>query len=177
MEESLPKGVAEMLDRDAIRDVVYRFARAVDRRDFDALRDVYWPDAIDEHGAFNGPVSEFFDWVDERTRGWDRTVHYISQITVDLKGDEAGAETYYMCVQKKPKPEGGWFDELVGGRYVDRMTKRDGAWRIQHRINVFEWFRHFPDSFDFKNSPFGKAQLGGHKPHDPLYSLIGEFLT
>jgi hypothetical protein len=177
MESALPLAVAEMLDREMIRDVVMRYSRAVDRRDFEALRQVYWPEAIDDHGAYNGPVAEFFDWVDQRTRNWDRTVHNICQIIVDLKGAEAGVETYFMAYHKKPRPDGGWFDELVGGRYVDRMVKRNGEWRILHRIVLFEWFRHFSDSFEFEESPWRNARRGARKPDDVIYSFLGDLLA
>ncbi len=161
--------VQELYDREMIRVCMHRYTRAIDRRDFDLLKTCFWPDAIDEHGGYNGPVSEFWDWVYTRTLNWERTVHSLSQIMIDLRGEEAAAETYFTAYHKKPRPEGGWFDELVGGRYVDRMVKKQGEWRIQHRICVFEWFRHFPDSFEFDNSPWAVAVRGQRLPDDPIY--------
>lgn len=46
-----PDLLQQMLDREAIRDLVWRYCRAVDRRDFAALSALYHPDAIDEHGG------------------------------------------------------------------------------------------------------------------------------
>ncbi len=34
-----------------ITEVLYRYARAVDRKDFDRVADCYFPDAIDNHGG------------------------------------------------------------------------------------------------------------------------------
>ncbi len=163
--------IKELQDREAIRDCMHRYSRAIDRRDFDLLKTVFWPEAIDEHGAYNGPVSEFWAWVDQRTKHWERTMHSLAQIIIDLNGDEAAAETYFTAYHKKPKPDGTWFDEYVAGRYIDRMVKRGGEWRILHRIVAFEWFRHMPDSADWASSPFGAAQRGAHKPDDPIYRL------
>jgi hypothetical protein len=50
------------------------------------------------------------------------------------------------------------------------MVKKEGEWRIQHRICVFEWFRHFADSFEFDNSPFGAAVRGNRQPDDAIYT-------
>ncbi len=141
----------------------------MDRRDFQLLKTCYWPDASEEHGA----VTDFFVWLDVRTRDWDRTMFCLSQIIIDLEGDVAAVETYFHGYRKRPKPTGGWFDEFVSGRYVDKMTKRQGEWRIQHRIVVFEWFRHLPDCMDVVGSPFGAARRGARKPADPIYALLG----
>ena len=43
-----------LLDREAIRDCLYRYCRGIDRADEAALRSAYWPDATDCHGAWNG---------------------------------------------------------------------------------------------------------------------------
>jgi hypothetical protein len=162
----------ELQDREAIRDCLHRYSRGIDRRDFELLKTVFWPDAIDEHGAYNGPVSEFWAWVDQRTKHWERTMHSLSQIIIDLEGDEASVETYFTAYHKKPKADGTWFDEYVGGRYIDRMIKKGDEWRIQHRVVAFEWFRHMPDSADWTNSPFGTAQRGARKPEDLIYGLL-----
>lgn len=163
----------ELQDREAIRDCMHRYSRAIDRRDFDLLRTVFWEGAVDEHGAYNGPVEEFYNWASERTVSWERTMHSLSQIIIDLKGNEAAVESYFTAFHKKPKPNGGgWFDEYVAGRYLDRMLKKGDEWRIQHRIVAFEWFRHMPDSFEFEGSPFGVAKRGGRYPDDPMYALF-----
>jgi 3-phenylpropionate/cinnamic acid dioxygenase small subunit len=163
------QAILELLDREAIRDCLHRYSRGIDRRDFDLLKTVFWQDAIDEHGAYNGPVSEFWAWVDQRTKHWDRTMHALAQTIIDLDGEEASAETYFTAYHKKPRPDGTWFDEYVGGRYIDRMVKKSNEWRIQHRIVAFEWFRHMPDSSDWTNSPFGAAHRGARMPEDPIY--------
>ncbi|MEY3566868.1 MAG: hypothetical protein RLZ19_882, partial [Actinomycetota bacterium] len=46
--------IDEVVAREHIRDVVYRYARGVDRRDFDLVRSCYHPDATDDHGPFTG---------------------------------------------------------------------------------------------------------------------------
>ena len=46
--------VQRMLDKDDIRDAIYRYARGVDRGDLALIRTAYHADAWDEHGDFAG---------------------------------------------------------------------------------------------------------------------------
>lgn len=43
--------ISELLDREAIRDCLYRYCRGIDRGDEAALRSTYWPDAHDNHAS------------------------------------------------------------------------------------------------------------------------------
>ena len=44
--------IQALLDKQAIREVVLRYCRGIDRLDREMVRDCYWPEAIDEHGSF-----------------------------------------------------------------------------------------------------------------------------
>ena len=59
MSQELEARVQELLDREAIRDCLYRYCRGIDRLDEQALRSAYWEDATDRHGAYQGPASGF----------------------------------------------------------------------------------------------------------------------
>lgn len=166
--------IRELLDREAIRDCMHRYTRAVDRRDFELLKTVFWSDATENHGAFNGAIADFLAWVVERIRSWPRTQHTVNQIIISIVGDEAAVETYFVAYHLKPDGKGGFFDEHVAGRYLDRMTRRGNDWRVQKRITCFDWFRHMPDTSEWDSSPFGKVRaMGGHKPEDPMYAHFG----
>ena len=43
-----------LIAKQEITDVVYRYARGIDRLDFELVRSCYHPDAYDDHGAFKG---------------------------------------------------------------------------------------------------------------------------
>ena len=45
-------------DQQAIRDVLSRYARGVDRCDLGLLKSAYHPDGYDDHGFFKGNASE-----------------------------------------------------------------------------------------------------------------------
>jgi len=54
----LPARLRTLLDRQEIADVVARYCRGIDRRDFDLVRTCYHPDGTDRHTGFLGGI----DW-------------------------------------------------------------------------------------------------------------------
>ena len=53
----------DLIDREQIRDVIYRYARGVDRRDYELVRSCYHPNATDDHGSYKGDVDGFITWL------------------------------------------------------------------------------------------------------------------
>ncbi|GAY11850.1 nuclear transport factor 2 family protein [Pseudonocardia sp. N23] len=130
--------VAELLAREEIRDVLLRYCRGVDRGDLALLRSVYHPDATDDHGMFRGNGHEFAEWILGRPGRDDLvTQHHLTNVVIEVDGDVARAETYFAAVHRRPGPpvSVGQF----GGRYVDRLARRDGVWRIAERVVVHDW--------------------------------------
>jgi hypothetical protein len=128
--------IKQLIDRQAILDCMRRYCRGVDRRDHDLIRSVYHEDAIDDHGAFLGGREEFIEWGRLRNAtGPISTQHHITNHSCEIDGDTAHAETYYIFTARNR-------DETVataGGRYLDRLEKREGAWRIVQRYCTVEW--------------------------------------
>ena len=79
-----------LLDRQAIRDVVLRYCRGIDRLDLELVRDCYHPDATDEHGTFVGTRDEYVDWVGGVLARFTGTMHVVANQLVEVDGD-AGA--------------------------------------------------------------------------------------
>ncbi|MTD17110.1 nuclear transport factor 2 family protein [Nakamurella sp. YIM 132087] len=135
--EELDAIVADLQDRSAIRDVLMRYSRGVDRLDRDLLLSVYHPDAIDDHGVFIGTAEAFADWaIGMHTTTHVSHQHAIFNISIDLDGDVAHTESYYMFVglNREGKPL-----TMGGGRYMDRFEKRDGRWAIAARVCLRDW--------------------------------------
>jgi hypothetical protein len=137
MDAALEAMVREIHDRQAIRAVIDRYSRGVDRQDRDLLISCYHPDAIDDHGMFVGPAGEFFDWTDPSHLRFFRThQHVVTNHVCEFNGSTAHCETYYFFAgMTKDGNKLG----LAGGRYIDRMEKRNGEWRIAARKCVVEW--------------------------------------
>jgi ketosteroid isomerase-like protein len=162
--ESLRRQVQDLVDREAIRDCVLRYARGLDRHDAEIYASVYHQDAIDHHGEFLGRRDDFVPWgLALLASEWDAHTHHITNTRVDIDGDTAHSECYVLFVQRRR--DGGNHD-VGGGRYIDRLERRDGEWRIVARELVIEWLGQM------QLGVFGGADTypGGRWDHeDPSY--------
>jgi hypothetical protein len=161
--------LASLVARQEIQDVLVRYCRAVDRGDLALLRSVYHPDATDDHGFFSGNAHEFAEWLLAQP-GRDALVtqHHLTNSTVVLEGDTARAESYFVAVHRRPGPPVtvGQF----GGRYVDRFSRRDGAWRIAARLVVHDWSLYSTEGAEWPG--LESFARGAQAPADPGWQLL-----
>ena len=132
--------VQEMIARQKITDVLTRYARGIDRCDLDTLLGVFWPDSKADYGSGAQLAAAWCRATLEALKGMLRTQHSISNITIKIDGDEARAETYCHAYHELESPSGRR-EMVVGGRYLDRLERRDGEWRIAQRTYVMDWNR------------------------------------
>lgn len=167
--------LTEILDREAIRDCIYRYCRGIDRADEATLRSSYWPDATDRHGSYNGPVEGFFQWASTIFKAGARNIHQVSNILIEFKGDSgAVVESYFLALQRGPGPNSVVRQFLLAGRYCDRFEKRNGEWRVASRVVAFDWVDEQPVPDKTEEERFASRRpIGGSFPNDPIYELLG----
>ncbi len=125
----------------AIRQVVLRYCRGVDRMDADLVRSCYHADATDSHGTFSGGLEEFMVWLWRVLGRYSMTMHYIANQLVEPAGDgRARCESYGMAIHRTDggEPRGNL---TTGFRFVDDFVRRGGEWRIARRVATAEWVR------------------------------------
>ena len=144
----------ELLARQEIADVIYRYARGIDRMDFDLVRSCYHPDAYDDHGAMKGGVEEFIESGRAFLPRFEATMHFMGNMLIEVSGETARAETYAVAYHREARDDGSGRDDIWGIRYVDRFEKRSGEWKIAHRVVAQEWRRVDP-------VPAGRVRGGG----------------
>jgi SnoaL-like domain len=122
-------------DCEAIRQVIYRYCRGIDRADRDILESCYWPDAIDDHGVAACSAAEFIDICLAAVQHMV-TVHMIGNVLIEDGGhDTALVESYFHATHRLPDADGsGEREWTLLGRYLDRFEPRDGQWRIISRV-------------------------------------------
>jgi hypothetical protein len=155
---------AQTLERLAARaeiaDVVNRFCHIVDRHRWELMDTVFhedgttrfldavrhWPDMVAGGRVMLGALSG--------------THHQTGNMLIEIDGDTAWAETYVTAFHAVPPdapPVGFWdgraeaYEGVAGGRYVDRLERRDGRWKIAERQTLVEW-RH--------DQPVNEGSLG-----------------
>lgn len=162
-----------MLARDAIREVLAAYARAIDRADGELLKSCYFEDAIEEHGSsFSGRAHDYVDAAMPKVRAMGVMQHLLGTSHIELHGDVAYVETYIWTFARFSRDGQAW-DTFTGGRLHDRFERRGSAWKIAHRRTIFDWNRDTPSSEGWclgYIDPSHPGVLAGRKDRtDPSY--------
>jgi hypothetical protein len=156
----------QLLDKQACAEVMMTYCRAIDHLDEALLRSVFHPDSYHRHG-FDGPSSDpsrpstaakpgdFVAFALGVLSTHTRTHHQLGNIFIEVEDDGVTAytEAYFtachrMRAKGDPKAAANAYDTemdfWVGGRYMDRMEKRDSTWKIAYRVGITDWMRTDP---------------------------------
>jgi hypothetical protein len=130
------KRLGELLDKEAIREALVKYTRGMDRHDDDIMQEAYHLDGTDDHNTFIGSSTDYIKHANiVHSMLCSAHQHYISNQTIDLDGDRANTETYFLAALRQKTGQA----RLVGGRYLDRFERRDNHWAIAHRTALIEW--------------------------------------
>lgn len=139
-QDELGERLRELLDKEEIRQALYSYARGTDRCHRDLIEAAYHEDAWDDHGTFAGTRDAVVDTIASNRGGAADSMHHVGNVLIELLGDAANVETYFMASQVL-EVEGKTFTRMRAGRYLDRFEKRGGRWRIARRMVVDDWSR------------------------------------
>jgi hypothetical protein len=157
-----------MLNRQEILECLTRFSRGMDRFDRELFLSAFHQDAVIAAGPFVGGPVELYDWASElHEQGQVATHHNLLNHTCDIDGDVAHSELYYLFVGRN-RDQTNW---IAGGRYIDRLERRNGAWRIALRTNAIEWSGLVPTlPIPFADIPdIGVDGVASRSKNDPSY--------
>jgi len=134
--DTLQKDVRYLLDRTEILDCIARHARGCDRRDIDLISSAYHADGVDEHGHAVNAGPEYGQWANATHAETSRVhTHNITTHTCDIDGETAHTESYVLVILIGVDGKSAQF---ITGRYIDRLSRRDGQWRIAVRRSTVE---------------------------------------
>jgi len=132
-----PSSLREILDRQQITDLIYRYCRSVDRLDIPLGHSIWHEDAYADYGAdvYQGDGRGVIDHICAQHRHLLQHSHQVSNIIIELDGDRAGSESYVTATLRlrsgdQPRQMTVW------GRYIDQWSRRNGRWGIDHRVSV-----------------------------------------
>jgi SnoaL-like domain len=129
-----------LVAKDQIRDVLYRYARGVDRKDEELLKSCYHPDGIDAHWSFIGNGHDFAEEIlqPHQMGQVPNFKHFITNILIEVSDDRAFCESSYLFSQTLQLDEANIATLTNEGRYLDVFERRNGEWRILWRLLVPE---------------------------------------
>ncbi len=160
-----------------IADILYNYARACDRADQAMMRDCFWPESTHKHGRFDGASSEFVGFAFGIISAMKYTAHHISNPAIEVHGDRAFSECYYMAHHRRDVANGqGEEDVFLEGRYLDLLERRGGVWKIIRRRGLSDFTSSpIPAGTPFASWPAG--QHSGRAPSDDYYLMREAFLS
>lgn len=160
--------LARIADEEAITRIAHQYSRAADRCDQAALAGVYHPDGIDDHGShFSGLGSDFAAWAASQREMFVAGVHHVTTVRVDVVGNTAAAESATFGLVRLRSGRVSW----SSGRYLDRLERRDGVWKLAYRRFV----RDIPLPMPVHAQPEPDrvpASATSRSPADPSYALF-----
>lgn len=160
------------IDRMDIMQVLARHSHGVDRCDAEVLRSCYWDDATVDYAGSSGGAHEVVTNIATNLRNMERTLHSIGNILIDVNGDAAKSQTYCTAYHLVDGPNGKPYDMVVGGRYLDTWEKRNGEWKMSHRLYVMDWDQNMPATRATDGMLANIKTRGARSPDDPWYSWI-----
>jgi 3-phenylpropionate/cinnamic acid dioxygenase small subunit len=126
----------EISDRIEIDDLLIRYTKAIDQKDWKLLDSVFTPDAEVDYvssGGIKGSYPEARAWLAKALAPFPVTVHYVTNSEVTLQGDRASARTAVYNPMFAENPDGSLHHFAVGAYYVDELRRTPQGWRIAKR--------------------------------------------
>ena len=123
----------------AIEQVLYRYAYALDARDYDALDDVFTADAnLHTSGGTLMSPAGYKAMCETELAKLDATHHMVTNTTVIVEDDHATARAYFQAqhVKLSLKPDSQF---LMAGWVDDELRRDDHGWRITDRRWHSSW--------------------------------------
>jgi len=162
-----PSSLREILDRQQITDLIYRYWRSVDRLDVPLGHSIWHEDAYADYGAdvYQGNGRGVIDHICAQHRQVLQHSHQVSNIIIELDGDRAGSESYVTATLRlrsgdQPRQMTVW------GRYIDQWSRRNGHWGLARRISV----RDFDELRDV--TPMYEHDAGRRDRSDPSWAVL-----
>jgi 3-phenylpropionate/cinnamic acid dioxygenase small subunit len=127
----------ELSDRLEIRELLDRYASIVDQRRWDALLEVFTPDAEVDYtstGGKKGALEPVMEWLARALAPWPLNLHCVTNASIELDGDRARSRCYFQAPMGRMRPGGGQEIVTNAGWYDDDLVRTAAGWRIRRRI-------------------------------------------
>lgn len=126
-----------LADRLAIHDLLARYSTAIDTKDFALLGEVFTDDGIGDYtasGGIRGTLPEIQQWLAGALSVFPVVQHLVTNIRVDIRGDEAVSDCYLFNPLGWIRDDGSTEMLYCGGSYRDRLVRTPKGWRIRERV-------------------------------------------
>ena len=159
--------IEALASRQQITELIYRYCRSVDRLDVPLGRSIWHEDAIADYGAdvYQGNGRGVIDHICAQHLHTLHHSHQVSNILIELNGERAASESY-VTASLRVRRAGKLMQITVWSRYIDRWTRREGRWGLEHRLTV----RDFDEIREVV--PMKEHDVGRRDRSDPSYGVM-----
>ena len=124
-------------DRIEIDELLARYSRALDYRQFDDLEDVFTADATFDAGGLGCPTgpANIRAMIEGTIGHLDATQHLVGKSIVEFApdGDSAEVRTYLISQHIRESAPTDVKHYFLGGEYYDKVVRTPEGWRIAYR--------------------------------------------
>lgn len=127
-------------DRAEILEVLSRYGRALDTKDWDLMRTVF-----DKDGSADFAIGRPFEGIDDVIVGCrsqmdflDNTQHFMGNHEIEIDGDRARGRCQ-LIGSAFLQTKAGAPSACLRGEYVDEYVRTDEGWRIADRVLTITW--------------------------------------
>ena len=123
-------------DRCQIRDLLVRYATAIDTRNWTLFRTCFTEHASTDYGGIGSwsDVDGIARFMEAAHVGFGNTNHMLSNFVIDVDGDRARATSYVHVVLAYARDPGNWVESV--GRYEDSLVRTPAGWQIAERRTI-----------------------------------------
>jgi hypothetical protein len=126
----------ELIARDRIRQLAFRYALGVDGKDLDGLAALFVDDVDNgRYGQGREGVKAFYDDV---LRNFHCSMHLVANHVIDFDDDDHAHGVVYCRAQHHVLEPDHWFDQALA--YWDTYERAGDAWLFRRRI-LKSWYR------------------------------------
>jgi len=137
--------ISTLLARQEIADLAQHWGRARDQGRWEDLARTFHPGGRIKVMWFEGTHEDFIAACAKRfVPGRSTTKHFFGVSVVEVNGERALAETP-AALSQAGELHGTRFTSLSFLRFLDRVERRDGHWRIMQRDAIYEGDRFMPE--------------------------------
>jgi hypothetical protein len=183
LDADLEARLGVLLDKQEIYDLLMRYCRGIDRRDGDLIASCYHPDGVDDRRRKRSG-DQVADGIASHPARQEMAMHFVGNVLIDVRGDTAYSESYCVAYLTLKPTDGvlsvggveigqataSKYHRALGLRYLDKLERRNGEWRIVHRVCLDDWHQIEP----IHEPPPGSAhgRWGMRSTDDPLYAFL-----
>lgn len=128
-----------------IRQLLTRYATAVDARDWSLYRTVFTDDAEIDYTAspfgIVGSIGDVVDWLERGPSSLEMTMHYVMNIDTEISGDRATVRAQFFNPMQIP---GLGEQSSCGGYYHHELVRTEDGWRSRSMREEIVWFVNSP---------------------------------